>query len=59
MEERLEENEPIPIQYGTSPFFELELHTLENLAFSVADNPFVKSDTPKFLPECIFVDGSG
>jgi hypothetical protein len=44
IEERLEEGEQNPIQYEDNQFFELELNTLENLAFAVADNPFVKSD---------------
>lgn len=59
IEERLEEGETNPIKYPVNKFFELELNTLENIAFAVADNPFVKSETPKFIPECIIVSGDG
>lgn len=59
VEERLEEGETNPIKYGPNKFFELELNTLENIAFAVADNPFIKSETPKFMPECIIVSGDG
>jgi hypothetical protein len=58
-EEQLEEGETNPIQYPDNKFFELELNTLDNLSFAVADNPFIKSDTAKFFPECLIVSGDG
>lgn len=51
-EEQLEDGEENPIQYPPTKFFELELNCLNNIAFAVSDNPFVKSDAPKFIPEC-------
>lgn len=58
-EEQLEEGETNPIQFPDNKFFELELNTLDNLSFAVADNPFIKSDTAKFFPECLIVSGDG
>ena len=58
-EEQLEEGETMPIQFVDNKFFELELNTLDNLSFAVADNPFIKSDTAKFFPECLIVSGDG
>ena len=58
-DEQLEEGETNPIKFQDNNFFELELNTLENLSFAVADNPFIKSDTPKYFPECIIVSGDG
>ena len=48
-----------PIVYGPNPFYELELKSLHRLAFAVADNPFMKTDTPKYYPEIhvIYKDG--
>ena len=59
LQEQLEEGETNPISYGSNTYFELELRSLNNIAFAVADNPFVKSDTPKFFPECYVVSGMG
>lgn len=58
-DEQLEEGETNPIKYPDSKFFELELNNLDDLSFAVADNPFIKSDTAKFFPECIIVSGDG
>lgn len=58
-EEQLEEGEQNPIKYPFNKFYELELNCLNNIAFAVADNPFVKSDTPKFIPECYIISGNG
>lgn len=59
LEERLEEGETNPIKYEANTFFELELKQMDRVAFAVADNPFVKSDMPKFFPECYIVSGMG
>ena len=40
-----------PVVYGKNPFYELELKSLHRLAFAVADNPFMKTDTAKYYPE--------
>lgn len=40
-----------PIKFGPNPFYELELKALHRLAFSVADNPFMKTDSAKYYPE--------
>lgn len=49
-----------PIVYGPNPFYELELKGLHRLAFAVADNPFMKTDTAKYYPEIhvILADGT-
>ncbi len=49
-----------PIVYGPNPFYELELKSLHRLAFAVADNPFMKTDTAKYFPEVhvILADGT-
>ena len=56
-----EENEELknPIVYGPNPFFELELKSLNRLAFAVADNPFMKTDTAKYYPEVHIIDSEG
>jgi hypothetical protein len=59
LEERLEEGDTNPVKYEPNMYYELELKSLNNIAFAVADNPFVKSDTPKFFPECYIVSGGG
>ena len=58
-EEQLEEGETNPIKYSRNPLWELELHNLEDLSFSVADNPFVKTDTAKYIPEVYFIGEEG
>ena len=40
-----------PVVFGPNPFYELELKALHRLAFSVADNPFMKTDAAKYYPE--------
>ena len=54
-----EEDAVDPIVYGPNPFYELELKSLHRLAFAVADNPFMKTDTSKYFPEVhvILADG--
>jgi hypothetical protein len=49
-----------PIVFGPNPFYELELKSLHRLAFAVADNPFMKTDTAKYYPEIhvILSDGT-
>lgn len=49
-----------PIVFGPNPFYELELKSLHRLAFAVADNPFMKTDTSKYFPEVhvILADGT-
>ena len=55
-----EEDAVDPVVYGPNPFYELELKSLHRLAFAVADNPFMKTDTAKYFPEVhvILADGT-
>ena len=55
-----EEDAVDPVVYGPNPFYELELKSLQRLAFAVADNPFLKSDTSKYYPEIhvVLADGT-
>lgn len=57
--EQLEEGETNPIKFGINPFFELELSSLNNLSFAVADNPFFRTDTPKYIPEVYLISTDG
>ena len=49
-----------PVVFGPNPFYELELRSLHRLAFTVADNPFMKTDMAKYYPEIhvILSDGT-
>lgn len=49
-----------PVVFGPNPFFELELKGLHRLAFAVADNPFMKTDSARYYPEIhvILADGT-
>jgi len=49
-----------PIVFEPNPFYELELKSLHRLAFAVADNPFMKTDSPMYYPEVhvVLADGS-
>lgn len=57
--EELEEDEKSPIVYGDSPFFCVQLNTIRNLCFSIADDPFYKSTISKYYPECIVFNAEG
>lgn len=59
LEERLEEGETSPIKFEDNCFFEMELNMIDQVSFAVADNPFVKSDTPRFQPELYVVSKDG
>ena len=48
-----------PIEYGPSPFQELELKSMNYLSFAVADNPFMKTDTAKYYPELHVIQPDG
>lgn len=49
-----------PVVYGPNPYYELELKCLHRLAFAVADNPFMKTDSSRYYPEIhvILADGT-
>ena len=49
-----------PVTFGPNPFYELELKSLHRLAFAVADNPFMKTDSAMYYPEIhvILADGT-
>ena len=55
-----EDENPInPIVYPKNDFYEIELKSLHRLAFAVADNPFLKTDTAKYYPEIHVVQADG
>ena len=41
------------------PFFTLELTSLNRISFSVADDPFYKSDRQKYYPELVVMNIKG
>ena len=41
------------------PFFHFELTGLTRLSFSVADDPFFKTNFPKYYPEAVVFDQQG
>lgn len=59
LQEQLEEGESNPVRYDANSYFELELRSVNNISIAVADNPFIKSDMPKYFPECFIVSGMG
>lgn len=48
-----------PIVYDFTPFFTCELTTLNRISFSVADDPFYKSQRSKYYPELILINLKG
>ena len=54
-----EEEVADPVVYGPNPYYELELKSLHRLAFAVADNPFMKTDTAKYYPEIHVIEADG
>lgn len=57
-DDSLEDGE-VPIQYQDSPFKELGLGNITNLAFATADDPFTKAQVAKYYPEAVVVSGKG
>lgn len=58
--DELEDADVSPFKFEDSPFFELALGNIKNLAFAVADSPFRKLAVQKYYPEAMVVaeDGS-
>ena len=59
VDETLDENDQFPIVYQNNQFYDLELNTINHVAFAVADNPFFKMETEKYYPEAIIVNNQG
>jgi hypothetical protein len=55
--ETLTEADKYPIVYEDMPFFTCELTGLSILSFSVADDPFFKSQRAKYYPEVVMING--
>jgi hypothetical protein len=54
--ESLPEEEKYPITFGDMPWFQCELTGMSRIALCTADDPFYKSNRPKYYPEVVFIN---
>ena len=59
IDETLTGEESYPVVFGSNPFYDLELNSINHIGFSVADNPFFKMLNEKYYPEVVVINGEG
>ena len=56
IDDTLEESESYPVEFYDNHFYDLELNSISNVSFAVADNPFFKNEIAKYYPEAIVLN---
>lgn len=59
LDEALTKDESYPVVFGSNPYYDLEMNSINHIGFSVADNPFFKMINEKYYPEAIVINEQG
>ena len=59
IDDTLEESESYPVEFQDNHFYDVELNSISNVSFAVADNPFFKNEIAKYYPEAIVLNAQG